>query len=256
MIKLYIANLGKYNEGILKGSYLTLPATEEEIQLAKVEAGVAHFDNEGNFIPYVIETDENGWEYVYEEYAIHDWECEVEGIKINEYSCIDKLNEIAETLEGADEYEIKQAEALCEGGYYNDMMEALENLDNHCFTELDQNTFISDDLNLAYTVIDEIYGGVEELPENTLESYFDYYKFGKDLYNFDFELITEDMEEQDKEELENLSYTGFADWYIEGLGSVAELGKQTLENYFNYKMYGQDLQFEGVYIASNGIVVM
>ena len=58
MIKLYLANLGKYNEGILKGEWVELPLSETELEEVMVNIGVAHYDKEGNFVPYVIETDE------------------------------------------------------------------------------------------------------------------------------------------------------------------------------------------------------
>ena len=54
MIKLYLANLGKYNEGILKGEWVELPLSETELEEVMVNIGVAHYDKEGNFVPYVI----------------------------------------------------------------------------------------------------------------------------------------------------------------------------------------------------------
>ena len=53
-----------------------------------------------------------------------------------------------------------------------------------------------------------------------------------------------------------ISKEEFANWYIEGLDSIEELGQQTLENYFDYESYGRDLIFNGAYIANNGIAIL
>ena len=50
MLKIYIANLGKYNEGELVGEWLTLPTTDEELQELYVSIKAAHYDENGNFI--------------------------------------------------------------------------------------------------------------------------------------------------------------------------------------------------------------
>lgn len=230
-MNLYVANLGKYNEGILKGAWITLPATNEDI---------------------VSLMDTIGINEEYEEYAIHDYECDVEGVEIGEYSNIETLNEIAEILENADEYDIEVAEALVEGGYYSSIVEALENLDNHSTLKLDDTFNV--DRELGYTVVEELYCGISEVGQDTLERYFDMEHFAREL-SWDFDTIVEDMEEEDKNELAEMSNEEFANWYIEGLGSIAELGQGTLESYFDYEMFGRDLQMDGFYVADNGIVI-
>lgn len=232
MINLYVANLGKYNEGILKGAWITLPATNEEIETFLAE--------------------EVGINEYYEEYAIHDFECDVEGVEIREYSNISNLNEIAEILDNAGEYEIEVAEALVEVGYYKSIVEALENLDCHGSLKLDD-TF-NTDRELGYTVVEELYCGISEVGQDLLERYFDMERFAREL-SWDFDIIVEDMEEEDKKELAEMSEEEFANWYIDGLGSIAELGQGTLESYFDYEMFGRDLQMDGFYVASNNIVI-
>lgn len=232
MMNLYVANLGKYNEGILKGAWITLPATNEEIETFLAE--------------------EVGINEYYEEYAIHDFECDVEGVEIGEYSNISNLNEIAEILDDAGEYEIEVAEALVEVGYYKSIVEALENLDCHGSLKLDDT--INTDRELGYAVVEELYCGISEVGQDTLERYFDMEHFAREL-SWDFDIIVEDMEEEDKEELAKMSEEEFANWYIDGLGSIAELGQNTLENYFDYEMFGRDLQMDGFYVASNNIVI-
>src|SRR5690606_25092488 len=73
MIKVYLANLGKYNEGKLVGKWFTLP---QDIETMKQQIGVA--DNTQ-----------------YEEYAIHDYEAPFE---VKEYESLQSLNKIAEKI--------------------------------------------------------------------------------------------------------------------------------------------------------------
>ena len=179
MIKLYLANLGKYNEGILKGEWVELPLSETELEEAMVNIGVAHYDNEGNFVPYVIETDENGYEYVYEEYAIHDYETDL-NISISEYSSLNDLNTVAEIVE---DFELDQVNALLDGGVI-DMKDLIEGdleeiMQNYGFIELEPT--MNEEQEVGYAYVDEIYGGPEYLSKEILERYFDYEAFGRDI---------------------------------------------------------------------------
>ena len=179
MIKLYLANLGKYNEGILKGEWVELPLSETELEEAMVNIGVAHYDNEGNFVPYVIETDENGYEYVYEEYAIHDYETDL-NISISEYSSLNDLNTVAEIVE---DFELDQVNALLDGGVI-DMKDLIEGdleeiMQNYSFIELEPN--MNEEQEVGYAYVDEVCGGPECLSKEILERYFDYEAFGRDI---------------------------------------------------------------------------
>ncbi len=93
MVKVYITNLGKYNEGYLLGKWVELPASDEEIEEVLKEIGINQ---------------------EYEEYFITDYECDFSGIAINEYSSIDELNRISEILNELDEDEIKICGAIME----------------------------------------------------------------------------------------------------------------------------------------------
>ena len=179
MIKLYLANLGKYNEGILKGEWVELPLSETELEEVMVNIGVAHYDKEGNFVPYVIETDEKGYEYVYEEYAIHDYETDL-NISISEYSSLNDLNTVAETVE---DFELAQVNALLDGGVI-DMKDLLEGnineiIQNYGFIELEPT--MNEEQEVGYAYVDEVCGGLECLSKEILERYFDYEAFGRDI---------------------------------------------------------------------------
>lgn len=179
MIKLYLANLGKYNEGILKGEWVELPLSETELEEVMVNIGVAHYDKEGNFVPYVIETDEKGYEYVYEEYAIHDYETDL-NISISEYSSLDNLNAIAENVE---KYELDYVNVLLDDGAIGmkDLIEGdlEEIMQNYTFVELEPT--MNEEQEVGYAYVDEVCGGLECLSKEILERYFDYEAFGRDI---------------------------------------------------------------------------
>ena len=72
MMKIYLTNLGKYNEGQLVGEWVELPVSQEELKEVFERIGI------------------DGKEY--EEYFITDYECDF--YQIGEYENLDTLNEI------------------------------------------------------------------------------------------------------------------------------------------------------------------
>ena len=74
----YIANLGKYNEGCLVGAWFTFPIDEEDVK------------------------EKIGLNEQYEEYAVHD--TENFPIDIGEYVSIEELNEMYEMIEELPDY--------------------------------------------------------------------------------------------------------------------------------------------------------
>ena len=180
MIKLYLANLGKYNEGELKGAWIELPYTKEELEEKFVEIGIAHYDAEGNYVPYVVETDEKGYEYMYEEYAIHDYETDLD-IPINEYSSLSNLNTIAENV---DENDIEYINILLNNGDIGlrDLLEDTSKniLQGYTFIDLDSSIY-NEDEKIGYGYIDEVICGIDQLPREVLERYFDFEAYGRDL---------------------------------------------------------------------------
>lgn len=86
MLKVYVANLGKYSEGVLVGEWLDLPATDKEIESLMERIGVGEGSDYG-------------------EYAIHGYESDLEEVKIGEFTSLDEINELAERLESVDDEE-------------------------------------------------------------------------------------------------------------------------------------------------------
>ena len=78
MLNIWVGNLGKYNEGELKGGWLELPKEKEEID---------------EFLKEVV-----GLNDEYEEYMINDFETDLP-YKVNEYESIKMLNLLAKVSE-------------------------------------------------------------------------------------------------------------------------------------------------------------
>ena len=153
MLKIYLTNLGKYNEGILQGEWLELPCTSEELDAVKERIGI---------------------NAQYEEWFITDYETDIEGVEVGEYSNLDELNELAEQLEELDEDANKAIQAMLLDGYKFD--EALEKANNGDYTIYSGCGTMTD---VAYEVV-EMCGYLDNVPENVAR-YFDYEAFGRDL---------------------------------------------------------------------------
>ena len=101
LLEVYVTNLGKYNEGLLVGKWLSLPCTEEELEATFLEIGI----NE-----------------MYEEYFITDYSSSY-GLTCDEYVNLHRLNEQMQELEDTcDDYD--KLEACIE--YASNLEEALE----------------------------------------------------------------------------------------------------------------------------------
>lgn len=158
MLKIYLTNLGKYNEGKLIGEWVELPCTDEELEEVKERIGISD------------EPDENG--NYYEEWFITDYETDIHGLKVGEYDNLDELNELEETLDNLDEYEREIVEAMISEGYSLD--DALDKKDDcmmYCNCE--------DMEDVAREYAEET-GMLDSIPEN-LQSYFDFAAYGRDM---------------------------------------------------------------------------
>lgn len=151
MLKIFLTNLGKYNEGYLIGEWVTLPIDDEELEEVKQRIGI----NEH-----------------YEEWFITDYESDIDGVDVNEYSDIEALNEIAEMLEELDKSEKEIIEAIMSEGYT--INEAIDKKD-------DVMVFYGcndmEDVAMEYC---EECGILDGIPEH-LRSYFDFAAYGRDM---------------------------------------------------------------------------
>lgn len=151
MFRIFLTNLGKYNEGDLVGEWVDLPV-DDDFESVLEDIGI---------------NDE------YEEWFITDYENDY-GYEVGEYDDIFELNEVAEKLENLDEDQAQMVSAMIDGGYANDINDAIDRLDDiivypNCHDMTD----------VAYEYIDQI--GIENLGRDTLENYFDHEAFGRDM---------------------------------------------------------------------------
>lgn len=151
MLKIYLTNLGKYNEGHLIGEWVSLPCSDEELEAVKERIGINKY---------------------YEEYFITDYETDISGITINEYSSIDDLNELAETLEELDDSDREVIEAMLSEGYT--LADAIDKKDD-CIIWND----CSDMEDVAREYAEQT-GLLESVPEH-LQNYFDFESYGRDM---------------------------------------------------------------------------
>lgn len=145
-MQVYVANLGKYNEGELVGAWFTPPIDYEEME------------------------ERIGLNGEYEEYAVHDYELP---FQIPEYISIDELNRLCEMVMEIDCSPICDELENIQGMWFGSLEELLENVDDiHCYSDCDSMEEI------VYDYIEDGFFG--EVPEH-LKIYLDYSAIGRDL---------------------------------------------------------------------------
>ncbi|EHE94548.1 hypothetical protein LLCRE1631_00237 [Lactococcus lactis subsp. lactis CNCM I-1631] len=148
--KIYVVNLNSYNNMKTQGRWYDLPVDFRQIQRD------------------LLLDEEHG-----EEFAIHDFENSY-GYKVGEYSSIKELNEYAEKLE-----EISDLDHLKEFLEVYSIDDIIDNRDDLDFVEA------GDDEDLAQELIEQM-GGVETLSVETLQRYFNFGSYGRDLAISDY----------------------------------------------------------------------
>ena len=148
-LKAYVTNLGKYNEGELLGEWVDFPASDEEIEEIFSRIGI------------------DGKEY--EEYFITDYDGIWAGSMKDEYISIERLNDIAETLQEFDEDVLS---AALEYWILDDVLEM--NPD-----DLMAYSDVHNEYDLGYYWVEE--SGCYNLGNDILSRYFDYEAFGRDI---------------------------------------------------------------------------
>ena len=113
-MKVFLTNLGKYNEGYLIGMWVKLPVPQDKLDEVMEKIGI----NEE-----------------YEEYFITDFETDFTGMRdvISEYSSIVALNNLSEKIEDLSEDEQEKLDAVleCECCHsISDVLVLIEELDS------------------------------------------------------------------------------------------------------------------------------
>ena len=180
----YVANLGKYNEGESVGAWLELPVSQAELDRFLSERLGLELDPQVAF--------EKGMrgEPVYEEYAIHDTDISIPDldIDVSEYSNLSDLNILAATL--ADHQEVNlEAVSLCADQiasditplqYANLIIQADEiPYYSYDFFGIEHSGNWSNEEKFGYTLLED--SPVREyLEEHDMFGYFDVEKYGRD----------------------------------------------------------------------------
>ena len=145
-VKVYIANLGKYNEGVLQGSWFSLP------------------------VDFDFVSEKIGLNDEYEEYAIHDFESPID---IPEYISIDELNNMYNKLCEIEEWGIVEANIkilVSEMGGLDELYNNLDSIVNHGCISLED---------CAYEYLEEYLSAIDV--DSWLLNYIDYDKFASDI---------------------------------------------------------------------------
>jgi antirestriction protein len=158
IIKGFITNLGKYNEGELIGKWIEFPVSDDDLQEVLKKINCCYYDEDGEYI-------NTG----YEEFFFTDWET---GFNDNfgEYENIDDINKIAEALEKWDE---KLFIAACEVWNVDEVLDSDPDDYYLCSN-------ITSDYDLGeYYAVECCCIDFKNNP--TLERYFDFEAFGRDI---------------------------------------------------------------------------
>lgn len=243
-MKVWIGNLGKYNEGELVGGWLELPVHQDELDKFLRKVVGLQLTNE--------EVDEalakDG--VCYEEYMINDWECELDCVEYHEYANLEELNKLAAFIEMSND--IDKVNAYCQYQNISDINEVCNVIaqeDDIHISSPDYKATLSDKELVGWWYIDEVYGGIEEyirssaFDRGSIEDYFDVESFGRDLrlnYSYDDTMPETAGEYWCSDEYATDEEIGQA--YIDDCG-FDSITTEELERYFDYEQYGRNVLF-------------
>ena len=163
IVKGYITNLGKYNEGILAYKLISSPIDEDELNEALKSIGCKYVDENG-----VVHNP------LYEEFFFSDWECEIP-FDFGEFPNISEINDMAERVEAVQEYEQEVLGVILEE-YTSNSDEALRIVENDSYITWWDCDCMAD---VAERMAAE-FGDLNDVPEH-LQYYIDYEAWGRDL---------------------------------------------------------------------------
>lgn len=185
-IRVYVANLGKYNEGELVGAWLDLPQSRAKIDEFLRDTVGLTLDSEEAYAKGLR------GERVYEEYAIHDYEFpqDMNGFtpNISEYASLDKVNVLACLIEQADEDCLEIMEAYQQNIANLHIDEQISMLGHFVSGEYPDGVwrygtegFDSEEEAFGYYNVQELNPDLAKVLESQkIENYFDYESYGRD----------------------------------------------------------------------------
>lgn len=155
-IKIFLTNLGKYNEGCLMGEWVKLPVPEDKLEMVLKRIGI---NSE------------------YEEFFISDYESLFSNLHISEFSSIAELNELAERIDELEDFDYDKLGAVLESESSMSIAEMLEIIDELDSFELLEDVFDDSALGEYYADCGCIFAGV---PDH-IQRYFDFESYGRDI---------------------------------------------------------------------------
>ena len=233
--RIYVGTYAKYNDGSLDGKWIDLTA----------------FDSYEEFVDYcrALHKDEKDPEFMVQDFENYPKKWYHEGGLPTEEE-FEKINEFY--LMDDDDKDAYEAFVEYTG---NDSVDSFRDAYEGQFNSAED---------FAYHMVNNL--GWDGVVENNLEMYFDYDGFGRDLM-YDFHIGDEDNEDADGnpedpdhyydndgyDQGEYESDRQVAEDFIDGLGGVDQLGKDTASRYFDYEAFGRDLLIND-YFEENGYI--
>ena len=154
--KIFLTNLGKYNEGCLMGEWVKLPIPEDKLQGGLDRIGISN---------------------QYGEYFITDYESSFPNLHISEYASIDQLNELAEQIASLTDYDYDKLGSVLEAESNTSVAEILEIIAELDSFDLLAEVDVDEGLGEYYAECCCIFQGI---PEH-IQRYFDYEAYGRDI---------------------------------------------------------------------------
>ena len=161
MVKIFISNLAKYNEGILKGRWVELGIDKEDLQKE---------------IDEILGEDE--------EIFVTDSELSITNLEIGEYVDIFRLNELVRQIE-EENIDLDVLNAIM--SEYSDLEESINIYNNGDYSILYD---VSDEEELGYAAIDNDFFSILIPPE--LENYIDKEAIGRDMCYEGWRIVEEE----------------------------------------------------------------
>lgn len=152
-VKVWVGNLGKYNEGNLVGRWIELPIDEDDLEKVLESIGI---DNEE-----------------YEEIFIADYDIPFDAKELGEYTSIERLNEIAERYNDLEEYEKEVFNEISTDFKLDEAFDIVEDGDYMIYSNCD------DMGDVAMQYVEET-GLLNNVPGDLVD-YFDYQSYGRDM---------------------------------------------------------------------------
>ena len=156
-IKIFVTNLGRYNEGVLQGEWVKLPIPGDKLDEVLARIGINSTS---------------------EEYFITDYESSMANLEISEYTSISEVNALAEQLEELDDWKYEKLCAVVEAespSSVKAIQAFIQELDS-----FDLIPEIEDEADLGEYYAEEC-ALFNALPE-VVARYFDYEAYGRDIH--------------------------------------------------------------------------